>query len=105
MIRRPPRSTRTDTLFPYTTLFRSGDLEAAAIAVGVIPDPASTDPTGLYARATDRICVLPAPRDFTIGIDMDYGDGQHCTASGTARREGELLRVTLAGKGDRQGGV
>src|SRR3546814_17292345 len=31
MRRRPPRSTRTDTLFPYTTLFRSGaDLEAAA---------------------------------------------------------------------------
>src|SRR3546814_6852188 len=28
MIRRPPRSTRTDTLFPYTTLFRS---EAAAV--------------------------------------------------------------------------
>src|SRR3546814_10117896 len=26
MIRRPPRSTRTDTLFPYTTLFRSQDL-------------------------------------------------------------------------------
>src|SRR3546814_3749898 len=25
MIRRPPRSTRTDTLFPYTTLFRSKD--------------------------------------------------------------------------------
>src|SRR3546814_5332697 len=30
MIRRPPRSTRTDTLFPYTTLFRSrGSLQAA----------------------------------------------------------------------------
>src|SRR3546814_9251053 len=27
MIRRPPRSTRTDTLFPYTTLFRSGGME------------------------------------------------------------------------------
>src|SRR3546814_12118333 len=26
MIRRPPRSTRTDTLFPYTTLFRSDDV-------------------------------------------------------------------------------
>src|SRR3546814_2171882 len=26
MIRRPPRSTRTDTLFPYTTLFRSYDI-------------------------------------------------------------------------------
>src|SRR3546814_2249029 len=30
MIRRPPRSTRTDTLFPYTTLFRSPDELAAA---------------------------------------------------------------------------
>src|SRR3546814_3991150 len=28
MIRRPPRSTRTDTLFPYTTLFRSRDHHA-----------------------------------------------------------------------------
>src|SRR3546814_4979408 len=28
MIRRPPRSTRTDTLLPYTTLFRSGDAPA-----------------------------------------------------------------------------
>src|SRR3546814_10900279 len=27
MIRRPPRSTRTDTLFPYTTLFRSAQIE------------------------------------------------------------------------------
>src|SRR3546814_5693959 len=29
MIRRPPRSTRTDTLFPYTTLFRSGAAQRA----------------------------------------------------------------------------
>src|SRR3546814_18394118 len=29
MLRRPPRSTRTDTLFPYTTLFRSADAAAA----------------------------------------------------------------------------
>src|SRR3546814_5521131 len=29
MIRRPPRSTRTDTLFPYTTLFRSLSISAA----------------------------------------------------------------------------
>src|SRR3546814_20735868 len=39
MIRRPPRSTRTDTLFPYTTLFRSvldlvSELGAVAVAVG-----------------------------------------------------------------------
>src|SRR3546814_19935338 len=30
MIRRPPRSTRTDTLFPYTTLFRSGSRAVSA---------------------------------------------------------------------------
>src|SRR3546814_20995263 len=43
MIRRPPRSTRTDTLFPYTTLFRSapvdirissGSLSSALMALG-----------------------------------------------------------------------
>src|SRR3546814_5440494 len=31
MIRRPPRYTRTDTLFPYTTLFRSGQEQGAAV--------------------------------------------------------------------------
>src|SRR3546814_13349287 len=31
MIRRPPRSTRTDTLFPYTTLFRSRTLNDAVV--------------------------------------------------------------------------
>src|SRR3546814_6832623 len=38
MIRRPPRSTRTDTLFPYTTLFRSdeGRVAISALAVGCI---------------------------------------------------------------------
>src|SRR3546814_1336203 len=33
MIRRPPRSTRTDTLFPYTTLFRSVDVELDELGV------------------------------------------------------------------------
>src|SRR3546814_16512939 len=39
MIRRPPRSTRTDTLFPYTTLFRSSRLEEvrAALAERTVP--------------------------------------------------------------------
>src|SRR3546814_9849238 len=38
MIRRPPRSTRTDTLFPYTTLFRSplGDLKFVSREVHVV---------------------------------------------------------------------
>src|SRR3546814_19810939 len=34
MIRRPPRSTRTDTLFPYTTLFRSLGAPAGADGAG-----------------------------------------------------------------------
>src|SRR3546814_6033839 len=37
MIRRPPRSTRTDTLFPYTTLFRSGSAKDATIVFSGVP--------------------------------------------------------------------
>src|SRR3546814_2067520 len=46
MIRRPPRSTRTDTLFPYTTLFRSergepaGQVAADHVAVAAVGGPA-----------------------------------------------------------------
>src|SRR3546814_20259403 len=36
MIRRPPRSTRTDTLFPYTTLFRSATSAPAVQANGLL---------------------------------------------------------------------
>src|SRR3546814_12709708 len=36
MIRRPPRSTRTDTLFPYTTLFRSSTLALVPLATGAM---------------------------------------------------------------------
>src|SRR3546814_15247257 len=36
MIRRPPRSTRTDTLFPYTTLFRSAQVRRAAVALALL---------------------------------------------------------------------
>src|SRR3546814_2555664 len=39
MIRRPPRSTRTDTLFPYTTLFRSRDLPFLESALGELQNP------------------------------------------------------------------
>src|SRR3546814_5391745 len=39
MIRRPPRSTRTDTLFPYTTLFRS--------AISSVPEDKQTSAAGL----------------------------------------------------------
>src|SRR3546814_4002675 len=52
MIRRPPRSTRTDTLFPYPTLFRSPENDAGEIAdavfrVGVI-----------FRRMPERLVLL-----------------------------------------------
>src|SRR3546814_15714771 len=44
MIRRPPRSTRTDTLFPYTTLFRSRRLtQARGAEAARLTFPATTD--------------------------------------------------------------
>src|SRR3546814_2851433 len=48
MIRRPPRSTRTDTLFPYTTLFRS---RLAAAAIGA---PAGKTPIVGSLRSAHR---------------------------------------------------
>src|SRR3546814_7634612 len=51
MIRRPPRSTRTDTLFPYTTLFRSPDAFADGHAAG---EEACWGPQGM-ARGQGRL--------------------------------------------------
>src|SRR3546814_1730146 len=47
MIRQPPRSTRTDTLFPYTTLFRSAAeaVQRQEIAVGAIESADRVIPT------------------------------------------------------------
>src|SRR3546814_11637197 len=51
MIRRPPRSTRTDTLFPYTTLFRSAGPSAGRPADFRQPAPGRQGPgTGGRAR-------------------------------------------------------
>src|SRR3546814_20658037 len=52
MIRRPPRTTLTDTLFPYTTLFRSGD-RAALLARA--PDDATRDLITLNFGPWDRL--------------------------------------------------
>src|SRR3546814_2714514 len=47
MIRRPPRSTRTDTLFPYTTLFRSKGYRSAPRVAGFCIARISRMPCGL----------------------------------------------------------
>src|SRR3546814_4762093 len=57
MLRRPPRSTRTDTLFPYATLFRSLVAVAAAfLSVGQLADIANAGT--LYAFMMVAIAVL-----------------------------------------------
>src|SRR3546814_1499515 len=58
MIRRPPRSTRPDTLFPYTTLFRSigqldPDSKGAAVGLSLGQDRRDTARQGL-ARKSDK---------------------------------------------------
>src|SRR3546814_17746821 len=55
MIRRPPRSTRTDTLFPYTTLFRSAFFITGALAAISLAYPPSAP--ALRARAFGIIGV------------------------------------------------
>src|SRR3546814_14472240 len=66
MIRRPPRSTRTDTLFPYTTLFRS----KAMANVTLLPRTTAIgyyhqNFLGLCQRLTDHLAEPPAtaPRE------------------------------------------
>src|SRR3546814_4696533 len=73
MIRRPPRSTRTDTLFPYTTLFRSlgllsGYLGGVVDAVIMrIADVQLTFPAILIALLIDGLSrsVLPRSEEHT----------------------------------------
>src|SRR3546814_9454725 len=55
MIRRPPRSTRTDTLFPYTTLFRSRDTD---VGLGI---DSEIDRAAVAMLAADDVAgALPA---------------------------------------------
>src|SRR3546814_13493477 len=71
MIRRPPRSTRTDTLFPYTTLFRSTVFSSAAELGGIQvedqpkdmdrPSFIRMDPPG-HTRQRKVVAPIVAPR-------------------------------------------
>src|SRR3546814_8096042 len=70
MIRRPPRSTRTDTLFPYTTLFRSPlhrDVRAdESEAVALVPERARAE--GFQPLDLIR-CPLGNPQRFVAPVD------------------------------------
>src|SRR3546814_4500779 len=85
MIRRPPRSTRTDTLFPYTTLFRSKDANLVIaekirrtqpdpnsgierhVDLGFVGEPVKVDPRILTNLAADNFIPVVAP--VALGAD------------------------------------
>src|SRR3546814_7713307 len=69
MIRRPPRSTRTDTLFPYTTLFRSMDEPAAAPA-----DPDCPPEHAKMGHCTPKASTTNEPTAGVAGTDLAPGD-------------------------------
>src|SRR3546814_10946717 len=69
MIRRPPRSTRTDTLFPYTTLFRPGGIAGSlhrceALRIDAVGNDAQPFLTG--AQAALRLVVGAVKRDDRV---------------------------------------
>src|SRR3546814_13199618 len=92
MIRRPPRSTRTDTLFPCTTLFRSradpiGDMTLDAMAEGgkgrfvfgsaSVPDDfASAGNTIPASNAPNAFALVPGPTKPGPGVVLllPYGE-------------------------------
>src|SRR3546814_7036051 len=94
MIRRPPRSTRTDTLFPYTTLFRSGEVQGVVgaadhergvlvRALAVAGDVAGGAGVG-HAREADHL-LGEADRQFLAGFP---GNAERRVAAGA----GQLFR-------------
>src|SRR3546814_534452 len=89
MLRRPPRSTRTDPLFPYTTLFRSVPRIGGRDAVCHVGDLA-------FVAAGRRITV-PDARSSTRARDRGFG----CAASGGAAAAAIVPApvVAVAGEG------
>src|SRR3546814_8181439 len=91
MIRRPPRSTRTDTLFPYTTLFRS-DLSAK---------PRCAGPGIAFERGDRGVLVLDHAGD---GAERTVGDVPRDRAPELPRRDAPRLAIGT-GRDDRHIGA
>src|SRR3546814_3954927 len=98
MIRRPPRSTRTDTLFPYTTLFRSHQ----ASADGVLLDDGQ-QPGVQLVEAGDQLRAHRQHRGDQVGQEV-IAVNQLCDPSGEAAGRSEehtselqsLMRISYA---------
>src|SRR3546814_20347419 len=69
MIRRPPRSTRTDTLFPYTTLFRSAMMAVADANVTLI-----LTGNGDVLEPTDGVAAIGSGGNFALAAARALAD-------------------------------
>src|SRR3546814_16120726 len=92
MIRRPPSSTRTDTLFPYTTLFRS---EVAEHGIDLRPE----HDAGLGFRRAVGVELDEAP--FRPALDVDY----RVDPAVDARRGGRIVGGDVGGIDERDDAV
>src|SRR3546814_17603977 len=103
MIRRPPRSTRTDTLFPYTTLFRSAGFASASRPGGLRRlDQPSTDGGELRAGPAIHPMAMPGavrgkPCQFELDTAVGVGVpgqalGNPCSPAGASFRTGNPHR-------------
>src|SRR3546814_6708140 len=90
MILRPPRSTRTDTLFPYTTLFRSVFVVGRRRQLSRRRVP----PRQPQGGALRPLCQLPGGGDGVEGAFL--GGGGRCVGT-LSRRSGRRLRGHLTG--------
>src|SRR3546814_6257358 len=86
MIRRPPRSTRTDTLFPYTTLFRSA-ADPAVPRPRRLPDAVTAAHPGLDGR--------PAPRRRGAAPAVAGGQQRRRSEEHTSELQ-SLMRISYA---------
>src|SRR3546814_9527272 len=92
MIRRPPRSTRTDTLFPYTTLFRSADrLDRAGLRIADLHRHAITI---LIDYALE--CGSEADGDHRVFIDRTLQDGLDLDLTDTERRFAGVMAIVFS---------
>src|SRR3546814_12335389 len=93
MIRRPPRSTRTDTLFPYTTLFRSAFLSERFRRCDV-PRKAGSKPLGAGPAATClRAMYQGRLAELRMLIDTNRAFDQGASSVRPAALSGPTLRT------------
>src|SRR3546814_17455130 len=79
MIRRPPRSTRTDTLFPYTTLFRSPEDVDKTFNDQTIGE---VDPGDAFRLSFGMAYSINERSSFTLGYKHDFIDETETEVNG-----------------------